>query len=377
MKLGDKIPIELSEVRATRIARGLFDKLDEEERRDVRRARHPATAALLAAIALAACVALFYGVRTHTAAIEPRVAAVPARAPTEADPSRIVTGDKSSHLVFGDVTLDVASQSALVTTGDDDRGMLVVLDRGSVTCEVAPRGGRPALVVQAGGVRVRVVGTRFTVTREGDDARVTVTHGTVEVSSGEVSSFVHAGESWPPGLRPESGQGGAPAQPVGGGRVVDAPAAPSPDSVAHRRRAGGGTAALSVGSRAVSAAPVGTDVATPMIAENPQEPEANAAAPSARVADAAPLSPRAPSPQELFEQAAELEGRDAGRAIAIYEGLAEGHSSWAPNALFAEASLEQVRGRTQRARALLERYVALYPKGQNSQDAHTMLERLK
>ena len=379
MKLGDKIPIELSEARAARIARGLFEKLDIEERQGAPRARRPTAAVFFAAIAVAACVALFFGVRMHGAGVEPRVATVPSHAPGDADPSRIVTGDKSSHLVFGEVTLDVAPQSALVATGDDDRGMLVVLDRGSVTCEVAPRGGRPAFVVQAGGVRVRVVGTRFTVTREGDDARVSVAHGTVEVSAGGVSSLVRDGESWPPERAAESGQAAPPAQSVGATPAVDTAAAPAPESGVHRRRAR--VAPVSQASRSSGAAPIETDTPPPpSAAEKTQDPSAAAPAPAtspASSADTAQAPVRAPSPQELFEQAAEFEGHDPSRAMAIYGGLAAGHSTWAPNALFAEASLEQARGNTQRARALLERYLALYPKGQNRQDAHTMLERLK
>lgn len=383
MKLGDKIPIELSEARAARIARGLFEKLDMEERRDARRTRRPPAAVIVGAMAVAACLALFFGVRWHNAGTELHVAAMPAHVPAEADPSRIVTGDTSSHLVFGDVSLDVAPQSALVATGDDDRGMLVVLDRGSVTCEVAPRRGRPAFVVQAGGVRVRVVGTRFTVTREGDDARVNVAHGTVEVSAGGVSTLVRDGESWPPGREAEIVR--SPVQSTGGAPAVEAPVAPAPEGVVHRRRARGGAAASAEASRPEVGRSVESD--TPptrvVVAGGPSDPpsasagSATATSASAASASATPPPLRTPSPQELFEQAAGLEGHDPARAMAIYEGLAAGRSTWAPNALFAEASLEQARGNTPRARALFERYVTLYPKGQNSQDAHTMLERLK
>ena len=40
------------------------------------------------------------------------------------------------------------------------------------------------LIVQAGAARVRVLGTRFSVTRLGESARVKVQEGVVEVSSG-------------------------------------------------------------------------------------------------------------------------------------------------------------------------------------------------
>jgi hypothetical protein len=71
----------------------------------------------------------------------------------------------------------------------------LVLARGTIDCEVAPRNGRPFHVV-AGDVDVEVVGTRFAVTR-GTSVRVDVTHGRVRVRSPNGEWMVGAGERWP------------------------------------------------------------------------------------------------------------------------------------------------------------------------------------
>src|SRR5262245_32468288 len=177
----------LSEETWARIKRNVFARLDAEELRLASPARLrrqpwlPLAAFVLSGAAAAIVVMLWH---------HPQRVAVDT-------PSRIATVEAGTHVSYGELGLDVAAQSALVVSGDDERGRLVVLDRGAVTCEVAPRLGRPPFVVQAGDVRVQVIGTRFVVARKDDGATVTVEHGTVEVSSPGGHAFVHAGESWP------------------------------------------------------------------------------------------------------------------------------------------------------------------------------------
>ena len=149
-------PVEpLSEARWNRIERGVFSELDAETAPVAPpRKKAPRRGWLLAgSFAVAASVAAFVGVRTF------------AGAEREIPVSHVQTGDGESTLTVGDSVIRVAKESAIVVDGDAKRGVLLVLDRGTVSCNVAPRSGRPAYVVQAGNVRVRVVGTAFRVTR--------------------------------------------------------------------------------------------------------------------------------------------------------------------------------------------------------------------
>src|SRR5207244_8372969 len=110
--------------------------------------------------------------------------------------SRIATGANGSHLALQGLTLDVEPESAVVLGSPSEHGMLIVLDRGGIVCEVAPRSAGAPLVVQAGSVQVKVVGTRFSVTRTGERARVAVEHGVVEVAAGGRVARVGAGQVW-------------------------------------------------------------------------------------------------------------------------------------------------------------------------------------
>ena len=88
-----------------------------------------------------------------------------------------------------------------VEVGDRTPSALkLVLARGRIACAVTHREGR-SFVVAAGGVEVRVIGTRFSVANEeaegGARVEVRVERGTVEVRSpgGEITR-VEAGHSW-------------------------------------------------------------------------------------------------------------------------------------------------------------------------------------
>src|SRR5690606_20183382 len=83
-------------------------------------------------------------------------------------PSRIATTDAPSAVSVGVVSLEVAPRSALLVDDGRERGVLVVLERGAVTCRVAARPRRAPVVVVAGDVRIEVTGTVFSVSRDGD-----------------------------------------------------------------------------------------------------------------------------------------------------------------------------------------------------------------
>jgi transmembrane sensor len=187
---------------------------------------------------------------------------------------------------------------------------LVRLEAGRIDCEVAPRLGRPAFVVEVAETRVTVVGTRFSVARTGEHVSVNVREGHVRVSSGGAEVLLGAGERWP-----EPASGSQLSAPVKESARVAAGRAPSP-------------------------------------------------------------SARADSAQRRFERAARLEASDPSAAIAIYAELARRAGPWAANALYAQARLEMERGRPERARPLLQRYLRRHPKGLNVSDVRALSAQL-
>jgi hypothetical protein len=176
-------------------------------------------------------------------------------------------------------------------------------------------------VVQAGETRVTVVGTRFTVRREGQAARVHVREGHVRVQSGSAEELLGPGDSWP--------SGGGPSEPT----IVSIASLPE-----------------------VQAAPVAPH---PTRARVPVRRHERGIDPAARFAKAARLEATAP---------------DA--ASAVYRELAAGRGPWASNALYAQARLAGERGRTQLAVRLLRRYRLRYPGGANAADVDAQLQRI-
>ncbi len=89
--------------------------------------------------------------------------------------------------------IDLNTDTALALRfTESERG--IELLRGEAFFEVAPDAGRP-FVVRGGGLRVRAVGTRFSVRAEGGDAPVEVAEGRVEVAASGRPLAVSAGEA--------------------------------------------------------------------------------------------------------------------------------------------------------------------------------------
>jgi hypothetical protein len=340
---GDRKRLEveaLGEARWGRIQRSLFERMGEElpptsdvqrSPRGLLRSNVRRAVAIVATLAAAAAAG---GLVVH---------ALGRPAPLSLAPSHLETEDSASHVALGESAFDLGPRSEVLVTGDDERGVLLVLDHGRVDCEVAPRHGRPPFVVQAGDVRVRVVGTHFAVTRDGGVAHVEVMKGVVEVSArGEVSS-VRAGERWPAAIA------------VAAASSLDVASvdAPSPDAPPLLLRPIANVAPLSLPA-----------TARPKTELPPAAPLA-----------APPSVPVVPAPQALYETAANVEASDPARALATYRELAHGSGPWAANALFAEARLEADRGARGSARRLLEEYLARFPHGANAHDARQMLDR--
>ncbi|MEO8845311.1 MAG: FecR domain-containing protein [Kofleriaceae bacterium] len=173
-----------------RVEPRMFDRLDAirsaERAKDVapdRSARRWPWIAGVAAIAATAIVFL----ATHGQG------QAPAR---PSAPSLVVTpAGGSSRFTIDDAVIDAGSDTSVAVQSGDHDAVTLVLARGTIDCEVAPRNGRPFTVV-AGDVVVEVVGTRFSVTR-GTSVRVDVTHGRVRVRAPNGEWMIGAGERWP------------------------------------------------------------------------------------------------------------------------------------------------------------------------------------
>jgi hypothetical protein len=327
----------LGDLGRQRIRQAVFERLEAESpgspdgRTDVSIRRH-SWRQRRAMIAAAAALVLVVGA---TALWRPRGETQVSIGEQPAPVSRVVTLDAPSRLTIADADVIVAPRSAM-TFFETPAGVHIVLERGEVDCAVAPRNGRPPFVVLAADVRVEVVGTRFTVAREGDAVRVTVSKGVVRVVRAGDESLVPAGQRWPepeppavapPAAQPERPFGAKPALTPRGERT----------KVRERR------------SRAPTAAP------------QPSPSEQATGHPDAR---------------ERFEAAARLESARPNEAAAMYRRLASESGAWAAPALFAQARLALDRGDRPGARRLLESYLHRYPSGANAGMARTLLGKL-
>jgi hypothetical protein len=343
-------PVEpLSRPAWDRIEAGVFARLDRGEHLLASVDRSPTFSparllpmrgwAMAGALAAAASVVLWWRVGAIDE-VEPMaqqtVQVAPGPAPMARHESRIVTTDAPTETTLGEAVITLAAHSDVNVAGSDAEGWLVRLDAGQVDCKVAPRNGRPPFVVQGGDTRVTVVGTRFRVARRGDESRVGVTEGHVQVDSGATHVLLGPGENWPSG-DPSDDRAGEPSDRATEPGLAPAlePTLPEPKEKATGRRA---------------------------------QPR------SSRSTSAYVVATRA---QQRFERAARLEAKDPAAALALYQQLARGKGPWAANALYAQARLELERDRPQLAKPLLSRYLERYPQGLNAADVRKLLEHIE
>lgn len=109
---------------------------------------------------------------------------------------RVVAQDSARTLRLSEGSEVALSPGAVLELAmADDAEVVLLLERGRASFDVQKRPSR-RFVVKADAVEVRVVGTKFTVQREGRGVEVSVQRGLVEVLEGPVVRRLGAGERW-------------------------------------------------------------------------------------------------------------------------------------------------------------------------------------
>jgi hypothetical protein len=266
--------------------------------------------------------------------------------------SRVETIASGSSVSFGESYIEIDAYSALELEHESGRP-IVALERGAAWFTVAPREGRPELVVRAGEAMVRVVGTRFRVARSDQQIAVEVERGVVAVQFRGGLIEVGANQRW---------SSATPARIA----TLALPAANEPEPV-------------------ITPVPEPViDLDEPEVAPPPPVSKAPART-TRRDVVPAPVTPTpAPAPlpatddieRREYERLARLEPSRPEEALTGYLALARGTSRWSDLALFAAARLAADR-KDRRAEGLLGRYLRQFPSGANAADARQLLARLK
>ncbi len=267
--------------------------------------------------------------------------------------------------------VEVSSGSSVRLVTDTSKEVRVELARGRATFEVTKKPGR-SFVVKADGVEVRVVGTRFTVSRGADGVTVEVARGIVDVVRADATVRLTAGGRW---TEAEAHAAAEPApEPVQDPELPSAQPAPAEEPAApeapeppvktsrpSRSKSVGGGGHKSVAAKAPAPAPAEA-AATP------------AAGGGSDVVDRA-----GPSPAQLFQEAlqARREGRSAHAALTFERFLRDfPYDSRVALAAFELGrlrmdQLSDVKGAVE----ALERAVKLAPDGTFAEDAMSRLVR--
>lgn len=279
--------------------------------------------------------------------------------------TQVATQSSPSTVRIEGADLEVAPETGLTVEDDPVKGTSVFLSRGSATFEVAPRTNRPPFYVWAGTTRVRVVGTKFTVSRSERGSAVSVQSGVVEVIDANQTKLLYKGDVWPAEVLPDANPQGANSEGAHSSSAhshkhvrVTPRITPSSRHVANSHGVGASGAGVPQGSsseaRGVSNVPEARTKVDPLSAE-----------PQVTVAT-------------RFEQASALERKEPDRALGLYRAISrEGSGSWNQNALFAAARLQADRGQKEGAIASLEEYLRRYPSGANADDAKSLLKLLR
>jgi transmembrane sensor len=241
-RLANHVRVDLSEARVDRLWGRVSARIDGP-----RRARGWvwAGAALCVGAAAVAIVVRARGVDPAAPSVDRTVASAweGAQLETAADALSVTLVDGSS--------LKVEPRSRVEVGERNPSALKLVLARGRIACDVTHREGR-SFVVAAGGVEVRVIGTRFSVANEAADAgrrvEVRVERGVVEVrGAGPDAEVVRiaAGHSWSQVTKTEAlvGESEAETEPEAPADVEIAPRAARPEKSHAVARAGRPSAA--------------------------------------------------------------------------------------------------------------------------------------
>jgi len=138
--------------------------------------------------------------------------------------ARAVALDDGSHL-------ELAPSTQVRTAKSAPERVELAVDRGSATFDVKP-GGPRMWVVDAGPVVVRVLGTRFTVARTGDEVVVSVERGKVQVESRGIVRVLTAGEKFETASPTKPTASASLSAPVSASVPAEVAAAPKPIAAA-------------------------------------------------------------------------------------------------------------------------------------------------
>lgn len=281
--------------------------------------------------------------------------------------------------------IELANEAHIDEVEQTERAIVLRLASGTARFDVRPHGDREWSVV-AGPLTVRVLGTAFTVTRDGTHASVTVHRGVVAVETGAESRRLYAGERFEVGaIEPAVGDPLAATEPIVGpaiegraaGGTHESAAETSPvRAIAERPEQPARTTDQTSPERAIAdrvaptrptnvAAVLDPPAAQPS-ADPPAAPSSVAAVGSTALPGASGLAPP-PMPdtvEVLLARAdrARREGR-ADEAIDALTAIIGEHPSApeAPSAAVTLAQLEERRGHLERAVLAYRRALALGP----------------
>ncbi len=315
-------PIEpLSDVAWARVERGLWSRMDGPAVKAVATTarRWVWVAVPLFAVATIVVVVVVRG----TSKADPEIAATG----SDAGDVRVVSPQTASTSAsFDDAYIELEPASAVIMRHDHP---VTVLERGAAVFTVAPRGEHPPFVVVAGDTTVRVIGTKFRVSRSDERIGVEVEHGIVEVQFHGSIVQLHDHERW----SSEHPREAAPIQ--------TAAATPAPDPIEMP--------------------------AVPHQLTTPPKPDRAVQTTKPEPVDADRVK---------FERLSTLETKNPTAAIIGYLELSQTSGRWAANALYAAARLAVDR-EDPRAETLLTVYLRRFPTGANIDDARELLSGLR
>lgn len=184
-RLEGKVPVEkLDDVRLARIEKSILGALEGGGAAQVppRKQREWFWPGMTAVCAAAALVFFF-------------VPSAPAPG-SELSQFTIVTGDAPSKVRIARAVVEVREDSVVDVERRGTESVTLRLADGRVDCDVEKIPNRPAFIVLAADVEVKVVGTAFTVERHGEQVSVRVERGIVAVTQAGDTVKLEAGQDW-------------------------------------------------------------------------------------------------------------------------------------------------------------------------------------